>query len=58
LELDISYKRRNKPENQRRESEEDNILIESGYQILRINELEWENDPTGTLKKCLDFIIS
>jgi len=52
------YKRRNKPENQRRETEKDVILAENGYQILRITELEWENDPTGTLKRCMDFITS
>jgi hypothetical protein len=52
------YKRRNKPENQKREEERDKSLIDSGYSILRINEKEWENDPVEVIKKCMEFINS
>lgn len=51
------HKRRNKPENQKRENERDISILESGYSILRINELEWDKDPDSTIKKCLDFIL-
>ena len=51
------YKRRNKPENRKKEEEKDQSVIESGYQILRISELEWEKNPLEVIKKCLDFIL-
>lgn len=50
------YKRRNKPENKKREEYKDKKLIESEYKILRITELEWDNDPDQTIKKCIKFI--
>jgi very-short-patch-repair endonuclease len=51
------YKRRNKRENEKREIEKDISIIDSGYQILRISELEWEKYPLETIKKCLDYLI-
>jgi hypothetical protein len=51
------YKRRNKRENEKREIERDESIINSGYQILRISELEWEKSPLETIKKCLDYLI-
>ena len=51
------HKRRNKPENQKRENERDISVLESGYSILRVNELEWDKDPDSTIRKCLDFIL-
>jgi hypothetical protein len=51
------HKRRNKPENQKRENERDISILESGYSILRINELEWDNDHDSVIKKCIDFIL-
>jgi very-short-patch-repair endonuclease len=51
------YKRRNKRENEKREIEKDISIINSGYQILRISELEWEKYPLETIKKCLDYLI-
>jgi hypothetical protein len=50
------YKRRNLPENLKRELERDAEMIKCGYMILRITELEWENDPQKTIQKCLDFL--
>jgi hypothetical protein len=50
------HKRRNKPENLKKEAEKDLEIIQSGYDILRISELEWDKDPARTIKKCLDFI--
>lgn len=51
------HKRRNKPENQKREDEKDFSIIQSGYQILRISESEWDESPIDTIKKCLDYIL-
>ena len=45
-----------KPENKKREEYKDKKLIESEYKILRITELEWDNDPDQTIKKCIKFI--
>lgn len=50
------FKRRNMPENKLREQERERKLIENGYDILRINEVEWDNSPEETVEKCLRFI--
>lgn len=34
----------------------DNFLIESGYEILRIQERDYYNDPQETLNKCIRFL--
>jgi hypothetical protein len=52
------YKRRNKRENEKRELEKDALLKKEGFQILRISELEWEKNPSETIKKCLEFLSS
>ena len=52
------YKRRNKPENQKREEQKDKSLMDSGYSILRINEKEWGDNPVEAIKKCIEFINS
>jgi hypothetical protein len=36
------HNRRNKPENQLRESKRDESLINNGYRVLRVNEKEWK----------------
>lgn len=50
------HKRRNKPENKKREENRDLELIESGYSIIRISELEYEKNKQGTIEKCIQFL--
>jgi very-short-patch-repair endonuclease len=50
------HKRRNKPENMKRETIKDKELISSGYSILRINEIEYEKNKQETIEKCVKFL--
>jgi hypothetical protein len=51
-----NHNKRNKPENTRRESERDSILLKEGYDILRICEGEYKSDKLETIKKCINFL--
>lgn len=52
------HKRRNKPENQKREKVRQAALSDMGYTVLRIREDEYRNDPISIIKKCIDFLKS
>lgn len=51
------FKRRGVPENKKREIEKDNDLKNSGYEILRINELEYDTNNKVTTEKCIIFLL-
>lgn len=51
-----NYKKRNKPENIRREFKRDSSLLKEGYDILRICEGEYKSDRLETIKKCINFL--
>ena len=34
------------------------LIIENGYTVLHINELDYKNDKQGTVEKCLNFLKS
>jgi very-short-patch-repair endonuclease len=52
------HNRRNKPENQLRESKRDESLINNGYRVLRVNEKEWKESKEETIDRCIDFIYA
>ena len=51
------FKRRGEPENKKREMEKDNDLKNSGYEILRINEIEYDTNREETIEKCIKFLL-
>lgn len=51
-----NHKKRNKPENEKREILRQNELINLGYSVLRIREDEYANNPTDVTTRCLDFL--
>ena len=50
------HKRRNKPENKKREENRDFELKDSGYSILRISELDYDRNKQSTIERCIEFI--
>jgi very-short-patch-repair endonuclease len=56
IEFDGDYWHGEKKGNQQRDKIKEDNFIESGYKVLRIQEREYNNDKTGTLQKCLDFL--
>jgi len=56
IEFDGVYYHRKTPENKSREAQRDEDLKRNGYEVLHINEMEFKNDPDGTLKKCINFL--
>lgn len=39
-----------------RDNERDNILIENGYEVLRIKEEDYKKNPQKVIKECLEFL--
>lgn len=58
IEFDGVYYHKKTPENMIRETKRNNIILNGGYSILHINELEYKNNPKDTIKKCLDFLFN
>lgn len=60
IEFDGTYWHKNgrqvKNTNALRDSEKDELLINSGFSILRVKEEEYKNDPQEIINKCLDFL--
>jgi very-short-patch-repair endonuclease len=50
------YVREPRVENNLREKERDNLIINAGYDILHINELDYKKDEDETIKKCMEFL--
>lgn len=42
--------------NKEREEHRDQILINSGYTVLHINEFEYKNNKQGVIEKCINFL--
>jgi len=53
-----NFKKRDKPENKKREVERDKKLTEAGYQILRVLENDFYKKKKETVQRCIDFINS
>jgi len=51
-----NHKKRNRPENQKRELIRHNELIKMGYRVLRIMENEYMECPDKIVDKCIDFL--
>jgi hypothetical protein len=56
IEFDGIYWHRKNPENKKREYLRDVAIIESGFDVLHINENDYKNNPEKEIKKCLEFI--
>lgn len=42
--------------NKEREKQRDNILLNNGFKVLRIDENEFKNNKQGTIEKCINFL--
>lgn len=56
IEFDGDYWHGDERGNKERDAERDSILINEGFQILRITEREYRKDSLATIKKCMDFL--
>ena len=56
IEFDGTYYHRLTPENSLREEKRDKMIIESGYEVLHISELEYKNDKQAIINKCIAFL--
>lgn len=56
IEFDGVYYHRNTPENSIREDRRDKMILDGGYEILHINELEYKKDKQKVINKCLEFL--
>lgn len=42
--------------NKEREEQRNQILINSGYSVLHINETDYRNGKQGVIEKCMNFL--
>lgn len=50
------FKRRNKPENRKKEEIKDSELISNGYSIMRVSELDYDKDKEKVINECIKFL--
>ena len=56
IEFDGTYYHRNTPENSLREEKRDEMIIESGYQVLHVSEYDYKNYKQEIINKCITFL--
>jgi hypothetical protein len=56
IEFDGVYYHRSTPENTLREKIRDEIILNYGYKVLHVNELEYKKNKENVIKKCLYFL--
>jgi len=56
IEFDGTYYHRITPENSLREHKRDKMIIESGYQVLHVSELDYKNSKQKIIDKCINFL--
>ena len=56
IEFDGVYYHRKSPENDLRETKRDEMIIQSGYEVLHINELDYKNNKQEIINKCIAFL--
>jgi len=56
IEFDGTYYHRLTPENSLREEKRDKMILESGYEVLHVSELEYKNNKQEIINKCIAFI--
>jgi len=56
IEFDGTYYHRNTPENNLREDKRDKMIIESGYDVLHINESDYKKNKQEMINKCIEFL--
>ena len=56
IEFDGTYYHRLTPENSLREEKRDKMILESGYEVLHVSELEYKNNKQEIINKCIAFL--
>ena len=56
IEFDGVYYHRINPENALREEKRDKSIIESGYKVYHVNELEYKTNKEDVINKCINFL--
>lgn len=56
IEFDGTYYHRSTPENSLREVKRDMMILESGYKVLHISEMEYKKNKEETINKCINFL--
>jgi hypothetical protein len=56
IEFDGVYYHRKSPQNDLREVKRDKMIIDSGYKILHVNELEYKKNKQEIIDKCVAFL--
>jgi hypothetical protein len=56
IEFDGTYYHRLTPENSLREEKRDKMILESGYEVLHVSELDYKNNKQEIINKCINFL--
>lgn len=56
IEFDGVYYHRVTPQNELREAKRNKMILDSGYQILHINELKYKEDKQKSIIECINFL--
>lgn len=58
IEFDGDYWHGQARGNQLRDKERDEVLLSEGFQVLRVKERDYKNNPNQTVKECIEWLIS